>query len=39
VRGGSKPNGGNGKPVMLVRIRVARNNTVKAANAFPLSQP
>lgn len=39
TRGGSKTNGGNRKPVMLVKIVVARNNAVQPPNDLPTNRP
>jgi hypothetical protein len=39
ARGGSKPNGGNGRPVTLVRIVVVRNKAVQPPYALPVTKP
>src|SRR5215469_18718242 len=39
ARGGSKPNGGSGKPVTLVRIVVTRNTAVQPPNGCPVTRP
>jgi len=39
ARGGSKPNGGNGNPVTLVRIAVARNKAIQALSVLPSNKP
>src|SRR5262249_23647685 len=39
ARGGSKPNGGSGKPVTLVRTVVARNRPVHPRSSLPASNP
>jgi hypothetical protein len=39
IRGGSRPNGGRGKPVMLVRMIVRKNSAVQPSQILLLIQP